>query len=168
MKDFKTILTLTGLIIFIFSIERFYTEALSYNPSKELKIKEREKENPLSTKRGTSATNQVEARLRPLNSLFGIEKVKKTSPQVSPPPPANPPAVTPPPPETPPQLVLKGIILEPDGRLRAFIEINGKKIVSLRKGEGIENLTVTDIKERSVSLRWKDQIVELSIEQKRR
>jgi hypothetical protein len=161
--NLKTILTVSGLIIFILSLKRFYTEALTYNPGEEIasvafhydrQVKEQ-------TITGTKKTEG----LRPdfLNVLFGIEKVKiSTQPPVviAPPPP--------PPPENPPQMVLKGIVLEPDGGLRAYIEVDGKRIISLRAGEGVDNITVTDIKERSVSLRWKDQIVELSIEQKRR
>ncbi len=65
-------------------------------------------------------------------------------------------------------MVLKGVILDPDGKYRAYIEIDGKKIISLGKGEGLDNITVTDIKERSISLKWKEQTMELSIEPRKR
>jgi|GEM_PF-2660538 len=163
MINLKTLLTVSGLIIFILSLKRFYTEALTYNPVE--KIASLAVEDDRQVKEQTITGRKKPEGLRPdvFNVLFGIEKVKiSTQPPVviTPSPPL--------PPENPPQMVLKGIVLEPDGGLRAFIEIDGKKVISLRSGEGVNNILLTDIKERSVSLRWKDQTVVLSIDPKRR
>lgn len=163
MNALRTWLAISGLLLFVLSFERFYREAIAYSPSeitgmRNQKPEPGEQKSYLKEKKDTiPSINGV------ITKLFGIEEIKmpeKPLTVVAPPPP--------PPPEPPPQMVLKGIILEPDGRYRAFIEIDGKKMLSLRAGEGVDNIIVNDIKERSVSLRWKDQTMELSIEPKRR
>ncbi len=164
MKRLKTFIAISGLLIFILSLERFYTYAFIYDPLRSDYIPEtiHETQNKQDKKQGEKIIKEPSIK-ESLMKLFGVHEIKmpeKPLTAIAPPPP--------PPPEPPPQMVLKGIILEPDGRYRAFIEIDGKKMLSLRTGEGVDNITVTDIKERRVSLRWKDQTMELSIEPKRR
>ncbi|MCX7793778.1 MAG: hypothetical protein N2257_05165 [Thermodesulfovibrionales bacterium] len=161
MKNLRTWLVLSGFILLAISLERFYRQAISYDPLIAAPGLER------TTSNAQVIQNTEKDKPKPekgiLINLFGIEEIRmpeKPLTTVAPPPP--------PPPEPPPQIILKGVILEPDGRYRAYIEIDGRKILSLRAGEGVDNITITDIKERSVSLRWKDQSMELSIEPKRR
>lgn len=164
MKRLKTFIAISGLLILIVSLERFYTYAFLYDP-----VRADHREGAISeTRKGEDKKQEKKFTKEPsikesLVKLFGVHEIKmpeKPLPEIAPPPP--------PPPENPPQMVLKGVILEPEGKYRAYIEIDGKRTVSLRAGEGVDNITVTDIKERRVSLRWKDQTMELSIEPKRR
>lgn len=164
MNRAKTILSICSLIIFLLMVKRFYTEALVYEPLTEFQVHTFLTDTKTRLK-PESAHREQRAAIQDitLTKLFRMER------PVLPPRPLT--AIAPPPPpapEPPPQMVLKGIILEPDGKYRAYIEIDGKRLISLRLGEGVDNITLTEIKERSVSLKWKEQTVELSIDQKRR
>ncbi len=164
MKRLKTFIAISGLLTFILSVERFYTYAFIYDPLRSdyrpetIHEPQKQKDNR-QEKKPLKEPSIKESLVR----LFGIHEIKrpeKPLTTIAPPPPPSPP-------EQPPQMVLKGIILEPGGTYRAYIEIDGKKMLSLRAGEGVDNIIITDIKERRVSLRWKDQTLELSIEPKR-
>ncbi len=187
----KTLLSFSALIIFIMNLERFYTEALTYqreSPPAGVEVQtltsgvHRVEDSfppvrpPTVTSppsKGNSGKENKEKVITPqrldLKGLFGITVTSPLSKELKMPPQPLP-VVAPPPstaPERPPQMVLKGIILEPDGDYRAYIEIDGKRVISLRRGEGIDDITATDIRERSVEIRWKEETLKLSIDPRR-
>lgn len=163
MKRLKTFIAISGLLTLIVSLERFYTFAFVYDPLRS--------DHRPETIQKTQKRQDIEKEKKPIKEppikeslvkLFGVHEIKipeKPLTTIAPPPPPQP--------EQPPQIVLKGVILEPDGRYRAYIEIDGKKMLSLRAGEGVDHIMITDIQERRVSLRWKEQTMELSIEPKK-
>jgi len=73
-------------------------------------------------------------------------------------------AVPPPPPPKRPELALKGIILDTFGDYVAYVEINQAKSTQLRKGDKVEDIEVSDVSEKTVVLKWLNEIITLTIE----
>ncbi len=153
MNGKNTVLILS-LILLIFSFKRFMDDAVSYEPSVYL--------NEGSGVRVEQEKKKGIDNLRTINTkdmkrLFIPERERKMPEEglqvVAP---------SPPPIEKVPEMVLKGILRHDDGSFTAFIEID-MVVVPLRKGEGIDNISVLDITERRVSIKWKEQKLELSL-----
>lgn len=65
--------------------------------------------------------------------------------------------------EKPPELKLKGIIQGPDGEYIALIQTQEGKTLKLRRGEEREGLTIEMIDPVSVTLRWEESTIELTL-----
>jgi hypothetical protein len=62
-----------------------------------------------------------------------------------------------------PEMVLKGIVLDTFGDLVAFIEIDKKRPIPMRKGDKAEDIELIDISEREVVLKWNTQKINLNM-----
>ncbi len=151
----KNIVLILSVVLFIFSFKRFMDGAVSYEPGAYLDERtqlEIEKDKKKSVE-GARILNTED-----IKRLFIPESARKMPEEdlkvVAPPPP---PQI-----EKVPEMVLRGILRHDDGSYTAFIEID-KVVIPLRKGEGIDNISVLDITERRVSIKWKEQRLELSL-----
>lgn len=68
------------------------------------------------------------------------------------------------PPPMRPNLVLKGIVLDTFGDFIGLIEINQSKAISMRKGDKIEDVELTDISSRQVVLKWNAERIILNLD----
>lgn len=60
----------------------------------------------------------------------------------------------PPPPLPRPDVVLNGIIRDENNEFIVILSINNQEAVSMRKGDKVDGIEVTDIRERSATMRW--------------
>lgn len=65
--------------------------------------------------------------------------------------------------EVRPDLTLSGIIKNQSGEYVAFITLNGKETVGIRKGESVGEAKVTHIDKRNVTLDWRGSDIRLSL-----
>jgi hypothetical protein len=63
-----------------------------------------------------------------------------------------------------PELSLKGIVLDSFEEYVAYIEKDRAKAIPVRKGDRLDDVEVMDIKQRSVELRWNEEIISLSLD----
>jgi hypothetical protein len=69
----------------------------------------------------------------------------------------------PPRPEPLPRLTLSGIIKNPDGSLTAYIKVGENPVTGVRMGDKVYGVTVEEIEERSVKLRWREREIMLKL-----
>ena len=62
-----------------------------------------------------------------------------------------------------PPVALSGIIKNQYGEFIAYISINKNSPIGVRKGDVVETFKVADIMQRTVILRWNDEIIKLEL-----
>jgi hypothetical protein len=63
----------------------------------------------------------------------------------------------------PPEIVLKGVMLTRSGLYEAYIEVEKNQPVLVREGQTLEDIYVMGIKEKTVTLKWKNKIIKLDL-----
>ncbi|MBI5632207.1 MAG: hypothetical protein HZA15_01855 [Nitrospirae bacterium] len=149
----KIIMLVVAAALFLFVSWQFIAGAVLYNPLSETLVKKakiRESEPIKATY--TVAWDKIIYEKNLFNTLRTYMEPKPVRA-----------AVPPPPPPKKPDLVLKGIILDTFGDYVAYVEINQAK-ATLRKGDKIEDIEVSDISEKAVVLKWMSETITLTIE----
>lgn len=63
-----------------------------------------------------------------------------------------------------PDLQLKGVVLDQSEDLIAYIEKDRAKAVPVRKGDKLDDVEVIDVQQKSVELKWNEEIISLTLE----
>lgn len=141
------------LLLFLYTVWNFYSEAIIYDPMSELSVKQsviKEKEGIVSAYK-TAWSSDIEQ----MNLFSPARTHIKPKPVV---------ITVPVEPPRRPDLVLKGIVSDTFGEYVSYIEIDKTKAVAMRKGDKLEDIEVVDISSRKVMLQWNGEKIELSIE----
>lgn len=149
----KIIMLIIAAALFLFVSWQFIAGAVLYNPLSDVLVKKakiRESEPIKATY--AAAWDKIIFEKNLFNTLRTYMEPKPVRA-----------AVPPPPPPKKPDLVLKGIILDTFGDYVAYVEINQAKS-TLRKGDKIEDIEVSDISEKAVVLKWMSETITLTIE----
>lgn len=149
----KNVFFIISVILFAISLWRFIDSAIYYEPSWSYETGKSVEGDQMNDKKDSdNIRNLSDDDMRKIFVSRRYTEMPEHDLQV----------IAPPPPERIPEMVLKGIIKHDDGTYTAFIEID-KVVIPLRKGEGIDNISVIDITERRISIKWKDQQLQLSL-----
>ncbi|RMG04512.1 MAG: hypothetical protein D6726_03215 [Nitrospirae bacterium] len=150
----RMIAILSGLtIVFFFSLINFYDNVIKYErPIVKAKGGANVKTETVSDKGFTGGWDDVIVEKNLFSPERGIrieppeEDVKEAIPE-----------------KEPPELKLKGIIQGPEGEYIALIQTQEGKTLKLRSGEEREGLTIETIDPVSVTLRWEESTIELTL-----
>jgi hypothetical protein len=63
----------------------------------------------------------------------------------------------------PPEMALKGVMLTRDGEYEAYIQIEKKQPLLVKKGETFNDIKIVEIQEKTVRLKWKHKFIELTL-----
>jgi hypothetical protein len=62
-----------------------------------------------------------------------------------------------------PEMALKGVTLTRGGDYEAYLQIDKQQPVLIKKGDRLDDIQVVEIKEKTVQLKWKHKIIELTL-----
>lgn len=138
----------------------FYKHGLAYEPLQLMRLTEESPEDRPEDKSDiTSGWSDAIAG----NNLFDPYRAEPPKPSeisVSPSAPAPAPVEE----KVPPRVELNGIIFNQYGELVAYVVINGAPPKALRKGDTFEGLSVLNITEKNVEMKWEEIPISLTLE----
>jgi hypothetical protein len=144
------------VVLFLYTVWNFYTEALSYDPMTEITAKQpkiKGTEGKAAAYSSAWSTEILEKNLfSPNRTYLEPKPIVFTAPV---------------PPPRRPELALRGIVQNSSGEYVAYIEIDKAKAAPMRKGDKLEDVEVIDISARGVVLQWNKETINMSIEKVR-
>ncbi len=151
IRRYAILVLIAGLALF--SLWRFYADALRYDPRGEGLVKHSQVKN--APAEGRTSAPAWSSDIHEKNLFSPSRTYKEPKPLV---------VTAPIEPPKRPDLVLKGIVFDTYGDYVAYVEIDQAKATPLRKGDKVQEIEVVDITEKKVVLQWNGETITMTIE----